>query len=342
MSSHARVSLNEEQCDQLAADLGAIKIPSDEEEPTTHLQLDPDALANFYFVVVAICHQTSPRNGPPLEGRIDGRLYRGWDYLREAFAIAVRANPRIVYPECLIGLQPRDLDRIIRTPDNSATLSDLSGRCALLHATGQRLIDRGWQSVQDVHRLSSGFIEREKPPGLLMLLSEFTAYRDPVRKKSLYFLSLMRNHGLWQYQDDNALAAPVDYHEVRGHLRYGTVSIHDPELREALTRGAPIDSDADLAIRSAVSRAIIHVSKRTGHSPSVLHYFFWNLFRNCCPRTATHCHGCSSDCRLPNRYRDAEFADSDRKGMRCQLSEHCLSRDAEIKLLDHSTDTDYY
>jgi len=340
MASDARVSLNEEQCERLAATIHELTIPADAEEPTGHLDLAADTLANFYFVVVAICHQTSPRNRPALEGQIGGRTYKGWDYLRESFAIATRANPRLVYAESLITLQPHDLDRIIRTPDSSAVLTDLSGRCALLHATGQRLLDQGWNSVQDVYHSAHGYIARDDPPGLLKLLSEFTAYRDPVQKKSLYFLALMRNHGLWHYPDDAALAAPVDYHEVRGHLRYGTVAINDPSLRAALTQGDPVDSAADLAIRSTVSQAINRVSQLTGHSPSVLHYFFWNLFRNCCPRAETHCHDCSSSCRLPERYRDEAFVSV--QGNRCQLSEHCSSRDAAIKLLDHATDTDYY
>lgn len=50
----------------------------------------------------------------------------------------------------------------------------------------------------------------------------------------------MQNAGLWVFADRDKLGAPVDYHEVRGHLRIGTVQIHDEELRTRLVEGRDV------------------------------------------------------------------------------------------------------
>src|SRR5687767_9948903 len=102
-----RVRVDEGQCARMAAILRQLSVPAESEEPTSNIQLTPDQLANFYFVLVAICHQTSPANGPVLTGTVAGKIKPlvGWDYLREAFAIAAHRDPAIVYPERLLSLQ---------------------------------------------------------------------------------------------------------------------------------------------------------------------------------------------------------------------------------------------
>src|SRR5207247_10978026 len=113
----------------------------------------------------------------------------------------------------------------------------------------------------------------------------------------------MRNSWLWKYVGDEKVGSPVDYHEVRGHLRIGTVEVADSELRRKLLEGTPVTAEQDVAIRSAVYDAIMLLSELTGlRNPSQLHYLFWNVFRSCCLRDAPHCQGCDPGCTLPDRY----------------------------------------
>ena len=91
----------------------------------------------------------------------------------------------------------------------------------------------------------------------------------------------MRNTGLWTYKDPENLGAPVDYHEVRGDLRIGTINVLDESLKSKLLKGEPVTAEEDIALRGAVFNAIMFLSDETRlRNPSQLHYLFWNVFRN--------------------------------------------------------------
>lgn len=176
--------------------------------------------------------------------------------------------------------------------------------------------------------------------GLLELLSGFRAYDDPVRKKSLFFLSLMQNHGLWKFVDPENLGPPVDYHEVRGHLRIGTVRVLDPDLRARLYRGGEVSQVEDVAIRSSVYQAIMLLSRRSGLGPSRLHYLFWNVFRSVCTRDNPDCLRLRPETTLPERYLPLTVhADGP---PRCPFSGTCASCGSAELLLEHVFLTDWY
>jgi len=198
------------------------------------------------------------------------------------------------------------------------------------------LLSNGLESAEDLFCRAKGFLERSDGLGVLQVLSLAKAYSDPVRKKSLFFCALTVNQGLWKFSDLENLGPPVDYHEIRGHLRLGTVEICDPDLLQALTRGT-VDEEADIEIRRAVYNAIIAIGRDSGRTPRALHYFFWNLFRSCCKRESPHCRSCGPDCALPDRYRMLRNGE-----LLCQLSEVCASRNASTRIVDYSVPTHYY
>ena len=172
--------------------------------------------------------------------------------------------------------------------------------------------------------------------GLLELLASFEAYgADPVRKKAFYFLAVMQNTGLWTYKDPENLGAPVDYHEVRGHLRYGTVKIVDESLKNKILAQEEVTQQEDVQIRNAVFQAIATISQLTGKDANQLHYFFWNMFRNCCRRDETHCEVCTQHPSLPERYAQI-------KGERCVFADGCASANKSTKLIDHIVKSSYH
>jgi hypothetical protein len=219
-------------------------------------------------------------------------------------------------------------------------LDDPTGRAALIRNLGDVMARHCWESVEELYRAASGRV-CTGTPNLIELLAEFRAYDDPVRKKSYFFLSLMRNANIWIYDDPDRLGPPVDYHEVRGHLRIGTVEIGDPNLRAKLLAGREVTREEDIAIRQAVLDAIMLLSEMTGlRNPSQLHYLFWNVFRSCCTRESPHCESCPPTCTLPERYVPlAIHADGVR---RCPFSSVCQSAGKEPKLVEHRFKTDYY
>lgn len=332
------ISVIEKQCKNVSDLLSKVNLPKDVEE-SKEIELEPDTLKNFYFTVVAICHQTSPINGSPLEGIINGSYVKGWDYLSTKFQVTVKNDNSLVYPKKLSEIKSTDIIDILKDDNGNSKITDPEGRARLLRDIGEKMLKFSYSSVEDIYKESKGYLIGIHESGLLQKLSYFDAYSDPVMKKSLFFLSLMKNHSYWRYEDETNLGPPVDYHEMRGHLRFGTIKIHDKNLYIKLLKNELISEEEDIQIRKAVFDAIILISKKTNNSPSVLHYFFWNLFRNCCSRNKTHCVACPPECRLPKRYSTLKKRLNIKN---CILSKFCLSKNNKQKLIEPLVNTEYY
>ena len=299
-----------------------------------------EQIGNFYLLLVAISHQTSPQNMSPLEGIVGGQHFRGWDYLFAKLEEAAHRDASILRPQSWARTSASDLDNLFRDESLGERLSDSSGRAALIRDLGEKMIQHSWSSANDIFDATGGRIDTGSS-SLINTLSNFCAYRDPVRKKSYFFLALMQNSGVWVYKDAERLGAPVDYHEVRGHLRIGTVEISDPDLHRALIDGDEITADQDIAIRQGVHEALMTLSQSSGIcNPSKLHYLFWNVFRSCCTRENPHCYSCPSTCSLPARY--VPLALFPHGVRRCPFSEICRSAGKVPKLREPRLRTDFY
>jgi hypothetical protein len=319
--------------------LKAQSIPVDREESSLH-GFKRSEIGNFYLLLVAICHQTTPRDGLPLEGKIGKRTLRGWDYLSAKLENAARLDRQILSPAFWRDITAARLREMFRDETFGETLTDPDGRARLIRDLGHQMRTKGWKSADEIYDAAYGNVSTGSS-NLLDLLSEFYAYRDPVHKKAFFFLALMQNSRLWVYSDPDHVGAPVDYHEVRGHLRLGTVQILDPDLRSKLLSGSEVTSGEDVSIRQAVHEALMLVSKYSGiNNASQLHYLFWNIFRSCCTRENPHCVACSSTCTLPSRYVPLTLID--RGERHCPFSGVCESFGREPKLLEHIVRTDYY
>jgi hypothetical protein len=323
-------------CRRLARVLAARSIPKDEEDDTLP-NFSRDEVGNFYLLLVAICHQTSPRGRLPLEGTVRGMHKRGWDYLSAKLEMAACRDRSLLTPSRWARCEPGEFSALFRDSVLGDRLSEPERRTALVQDLGRVMLKHRWSWLEDLYRLCDGRVATGDP-NLFALLGQATAYRDPVKKKSSFLLALMRNSGLWSYVDDEELGPPVDYHEVRGHLRIGTVVITDPELRAKLLENTPVNAEEDLAIRGAVYQAIMVLSRLTKlRNPSQLHYLFWNVFR-------THCHRDSPLCfeaapALPERYRHLSVFGDDR---RCPFSSVCAGASSPKRYFEHVFETDYY
>jgi hypothetical protein len=334
------VTLDEGKCKQVAEILRKIEVPPANEDDRLP-GMEVTNLPNFYLAVVAICHQTSPQGGVQLRGQLaDGTEKFGWDYLRSRWAERVVASPSLNTPSGWAQLQLEDVEALFVDELGRSSLTDCAGRASLLRDLGEHFRTAGTKGAADLLIRSESRLESAVPAGLYRRLAEIRAYRDPVRKKSSFFLELMRSQCGWQFVDVENLSAPVDYHEVRGHFRLGTVVIEDPALLNAINAGAEVTPEQDVAIRSAVSKAIRRISELLSRSDvATLHYLFWNLFRRCCGRSEQHCGSCGAACGLPDRYRQA-FASVNASA--CLLNAVCSSAGAEHKLTEHRCVTDYY
>jgi hypothetical protein len=325
-------------CDNVARLLASQAIPRDQEDSSLP-GFPPEFVGNFYLALVAVCHQTSPRGQLPLEGSVQGVHRRGWDYLFARLEDRARNDLSLLTPQVWSRLSGSALKELYHDPVLGHRLSGPELRAVLLRELGQRMLRHEWSFADQIHEHCHGRIAAGKP-NLLDVLSTFAAYRDPVRKKSVFFLALMRNSGLWKYVDEAALGPPIDYHEVRGHLRLGTVRIQDAHLLNKLLSGLPVTATEDIAIRKATYDAVMRISATSGlKNPSQIHYLFWNIFRSICTRDEPQCFALKPTCTLPDRYLHLAGEPSSQC---CPFSRLCSSAGAPHPICEHVFETDYY
>jgi hypothetical protein len=276
----------------------------------------------------------------PLEGIVGKRRLRGWDYLSAKLEERISSDRTLLKPSRLLDLTGDELQMLYRDPETGDRLSDPEGRAQLVRDIGSVMQTEGWLWLEDLYQLTEGHVATGEL-NLLDGLAKFRAYRDPLKKKSLFLLALMRNTGIWKYVDDSQLGPPVDYHEVRGHLRIGTVRINSNSLRKKLRGRIPVTAEDDLEIRGAVYDSIMMLSELTDlRNPSRLHYMFWNVFRSCCKHESPHCRTCPSDCSLPTRYVPMAIHPAGHR--RCPFSSVCASVNVSQRYQEHAFETDYY
>lgn len=330
------VRVNHDMCDKVASLLATLSIPKDEED-TSVAGFTADETADFYLFLVAICHQTQT-----LKGHIDGKPLRGWEYLSPKLERRCRTEREFLSFEHWANITPSLVADVFRDDIEGCTLSDPDGRADLIRDLGTKMMEGGLRTFNEVHVATDGFL-KDRSPCILELLSRFRAYNDPVRKKSYFLLGLMRNSGTWKFQDPHNLGPPVDYHEVRGHLRLNTVIVDDPSLHQKLLEGASVTESEDVEIRQAVLEAIIRISHQNSlPDPMTLHYLFWYAFRQICKRDSPYCNAVpdKTSVGLPARY---EHLLEVLGGVpRCPFSGLCPSINLDRRYLEHRFDTHWY
>jgi len=299
-----RVEIDSDKTGLVAEVVGAMDIPVQDESATHSFSWNgkPTDLANAYLAIVAICHQTSPPGERQLEGYIGSARKRGWDYLKEKFLLRAVQDGRWASRDFWIVLTPGDLSALYEDASLGKSLNRITERTFLLNDLGSMLRQRGFTRIEEAFAacgraaLDGG--------GFLQFLKQFEAYKDPVCKKSLFFLSVAASECGWRILDGDKLRCPVDYHELRGHLRLGTVRVGDANLAFKLKTGLPFAEADDTKLRGVVQEIDDIIVRRASISSSALHYFLWNVFRCCCPRDSalTHCAG-SQSCTLPDPYK---------------------------------------
>lgn len=350
------ISADDAKVDALIELLKRSRVPAEDEPATVSfpVSLNGEDLADAYLAVVAICHQTSPLGERGLRGYVAGspKEKRGWDYLKEKFLLAAMKDPKWVRFDYWASLTPNELSALYRDESLEAacderrgagdpvglTLNRVNERASLLNDLGSQLVGLGYSHIREPFERCGRTIGGGG--GFLNFLGRFEAYNDPVMKKSLFFVSLAKNECGWPVEDADNLYSPIDYHELRGHLRIGTLSIGDAELSRKVRLGLALTDGEDTELRREAQNINHRIGTETGLGSSVVHYLLWNVFRNCCPRPSdrTHCFSCGSGCELPDRYKAMPTYEE----RRCVFSPVCSSAGEPEKVLDPPYVGHYY
>jgi len=221
-----RVEVNNAKCAAVACALKSLNIPPPIEPWGVKAGNVSYDLPTLNLVMVAICHQTQA-----LHGVVNAVERRGWDYLQYKMQAWADNDSAALTLDRLESFTSEDLRALL---DCGQQLSgpDVETRADFIRDCGAQLKTKKANSFTDLYdhcgrRIATG------SGNLISSLSQFKAFDDPVMKKSMFLLGLNAATCGWRYADAELLESPVDYHEVRGHLRIGTVEI-DSGLRSAI------------------------------------------------------------------------------------------------------------
>jgi len=232
--------------------------------------------ANFRFYLVAICQHTKS-----LQGIIEGKWCRGWDYLERACRRVMAEDAEYFSAENMSRITGQELRRILSDDFDPAhsTLDRVEERVTQLCDCGQRLAAQYDGDVMNLYRQAGGYLHGRR--GILELMSEFKAYSDPIQKKSFLFLMFVSQAGIWKIKDLENLKVAVDYHIMRIALRSGMVRVRG-SLETVLKERREVDAATDIKVRGAVQEACNLLVRYSGHSVFEVDNILWMMGRNCC------------------------------------------------------------
>jgi hypothetical protein len=271
------------KCSEIAGVLRKMQLPKRlVRQP--YLRADRCTVGNFNLCLVAFCHQTQS-----ISGTVGGRWCRGWDYLERKLEAHSRTNRYFLEMENLATLSADRLDEALAPAPPSLAFPDIEARAALINDLAGHMLRAGYKSFE---ALCDSFDYRCLGQGsIISFLRATKAYGDPSEKKARLLIGLLRDAHGWEFRDAHRLGAPVDYHEIRGHLRIGTVIVQDSGMRLRFQSDTVTDRD-DIAIRAAISEAIVAVAEDVlGNDALKVHYILWNYFRSLCRRYKPICGG---------------------------------------------------
>ena len=269
--------VDEERCRLLGQRLREVRVWPEEfiVRPTGEARKHREA--NLLFYLVAICQNTKT-----LQGAIDGKWYRGWDYMVQAARRAITLGQYAFHADQVREMTGVDLRRIFSddlNPDHS-TIDRVEERVWLIRDCGDVLVQKYDGDVWALYEAAHGRLRGDG--GILERMSEFVAYSDPVEKKSFLFLMYAIKTGLWKIADPENLKVAIDYHVMRIALRAGMVEVDDRELERRLKGRRTVTAETDNAVRAIVRDACDRLIQYSGHSVFDVDNILWMMGRNCC------------------------------------------------------------
>ena len=296
---------------------------------------DRRSVGNFNALLVAICHQTQS-----ISGEVDGRWCRGWDYLEARLDKQCRNDPQFLQIERWRTLSTEELNKALTPLAMKPAFADIDARTELIRDIGDAMFDAGLTSFEELCVDMGWRCCGQR--SIISFLKNTQAYSDPNEKKARLLIGLLRDAHGWEFKDAHELGAPVDYHEIRGHLRVGTVIIADSDLNARIAIGN-VTSDEDNLVRTAIGDAIsVIAADLSNYDPLQVHYVLWNFFRAVCRRETPACctRGTISENELDPAYMES-FADAS-IDHRCGFSSFCQSFRTSLFPIEYKYAGSYY
>ncbi len=232
-------------------------------------------LANFVLFMAAIDHDTH-RPNQKFEDVVDGRPMHGSDLLYALAERAKTADLRLFLPDAFATVSDPAVADMFTSPAGKQP-ADVVGRAETFRDCARRLND---EYGGDALRLVAVCNRRlGGPGGLLVRLSSFPAFSDPVGKKSALLVKLLIREGLFDPLDPGQIAVAVDHVIMTMALRSGIVLTADSAVRGAIESGTPLDAMQIGLLRDVAKEAMVQLTIDSGLRPDVIDDLIWSYGR---------------------------------------------------------------
>lgn len=274
-----KVIVNREQCNKIGDVLKGVKIrPEFMDREFIKVKADRETKLRMYFMAVAICHQT--------HHLVNNKLNLwGWDFLEYGFLKMLSLGSAMFNPGYICMSDQKEITYYLQktfSPDanpENCTLDRLPERTKMLIEICKIVKENNHSSISELIDGCKGKLI-DNGEGLYEVLSQFTAFSDPQKKKITFFLKLATDAGLIKIKDPENIIPIMDYHMQRVILRMGCVEISDNQLRQELLEKKKQSSDEE--IRQTCIEAVKIIAETSGHSIISINDYFWSLGRSCC------------------------------------------------------------
>lgn len=276
------ISVEPEKCRHIADRCSALEIRKDfYNREFLSFDADRETKLRVYLFAAAICHQTHRLHHPGLN------LW-GWDYLEYGFLKILKERNVLINPGYLGICKVEDIRDMLLSafsPDGkpeNCTLDRTTERAEMLFDICQDLKRNYNSKVSNLIDAAGGRLIHEGA-GLYDMLSRFSAFEDPFRKKITFFVKLAVDAGVLMIRDPENIIPIMDYHMQRVLLRMGCVRIDDENMMADLVARKPLKSDQE--VRKACIEAMRILAAESGHGILKMNDIFWPLGRSCCNET---------------------------------------------------------
>lgn len=230
---------------------------------------------NYTFFMVAIDHST--HGSKRFETTIDGEFYHGSDLMFYLARMAQEKDPYLFTACRMVDVSEEDVASIFNIGDK--VVSNPAQRAMLLRDAAEKLLKYYDGDIKYLFETSGNYLLREDHKGVLQLLNSFTAYEDPLQKKSFLLVKLLRRQNLLNVKDTQNLKFPVDNVLVTIALQSGLLKVNEKTLERKLLDGELLSNSEVVQLRKATQEAFEVVSRASGLGPDILDDLLWTYGR---------------------------------------------------------------
>jgi hypothetical protein len=227
------------------------KLAKEYEPPTFEEVPNPDAA----LFLAGIDHQTGYTEPHSVDGK---GPYEGSALLWALGLRAERRAPGALTARSLMAVDPAAIAAVFRAGQD--TLNDPDRRAKLWDDLAKGMLKSYGGQAEQLIEVSGGKLGG--PGGVLVRLSEFDAYSDPLRKKSFLLAKIWDRRGWLEVSDPESWEVSADNVLMRLALRSGLVEQGEVEQ-----------------VREATRDAFKQVADQAGISPPVLDDLLWERGR---------------------------------------------------------------